>query len=37
MQLPEIILWKIWTYAGPKAFFLDRSLLNIIKKKRHYL
>ncbi len=34
MQLPEIILWEIWTYAGPKAYFLDKSLLYIIHNKR---
>jgi len=35
MKLPEDILWKIWTFTGPKAYFLDKSLINIIKFKRN--
>jgi hypothetical protein len=34
MQLPEYILWKIWTYAGPKSYFLDKGLITIIDEKR---
>ncbi len=34
MKLPEDILWKIWTFTGPKAYFLDKSLINIIKIKK---
>ena len=34
MELPANTLWKIWTYAGPKAYFLDKELINIINKKR---
>ena len=34
MRLPEEILWKIWTYAGPKSYFLDKELFPIIDNKR---
>ena len=34
MKLPEIILWKIWTYTGPKSYFLDKELISIIDNKR---
>ena len=34
MRLPEEILWKIWTYAGPKSYFLDKGLISIIDNKR---
>ena len=34
MQLPEDILWEIWTYAGPKSYFLDKGLLSIISNKK---
>jgi len=34
MRLPEDILWKIWTYAGPKSYFLDKELISIIDNKR---
>ncbi len=34
MKLPEDILWKIWTYSGPKSYFIDKSLINIIQQKR---
>ena len=34
MRLPEYILWKIWTYAGPKSYFLDKGLISIINVKK---
>ena len=34
MNLPEDILWKIWTFAGPKTYFMDKSLINIINIKK---
>lgn len=34
MRLPEDILWKIWTYAGPKSYFLDKELISIIDAKK---
>ena len=34
MNLPEDILWKIWTFAGPNAYFLDKSLILNIKQKK---
>lgn len=34
MNLTPLVLWKIWKYAGPKALFLDKTLLKIIKNKR---
>ncbi len=34
MRLPEDILWKIWTYTGPKSYFLDKELISIIDNKR---
>jgi hypothetical protein len=34
MRLPEDILWKIWTYAGHKSYFLDKELISIIGAKK---
>ena len=34
MRLPEDILWNIWTYAGPKSYFLDKQLIYIIDAKK---
>ena len=34
MNLPEDILWKIWTFAGPNAYFLDKSLILNFKQKK---
>ena len=34
MNLPEEVLWIIWTYAGPKAYFMDTELFTIIQQKR---
>jgi hypothetical protein len=34
MRLPEDILWNIWTYAGPKSYFLDKELISIIDAKK---
>jgi len=34
MRLPEVLLWKIWTYVGPSAYFLDKALIPIIQEKR---
>ena len=34
MLLPDIILWKIWTYIGPRSYFIDKHLLTIIEKKK---
>ena len=35
MNLSNDILWKIWTYAGPKSYYLNKSLILLIKKKRN--
>lgn len=34
MKLPSFILWKIWTYSGPKSYFLDKILISITEHKR---
>ena len=34
MNLPEDILWKIWTFAGPNTYFLDKLLIPFIKQKK---
>jgi hypothetical protein len=34
MKLPSYILWKIWTFIGPKAYFLDKHVISIITHKR---
>ena len=26
MKLPEDILWNIWTFAGPKTYFIDNNI-----------
>lgn len=34
MYFCDNILWNIWTFAGPKSYFLDKLLIKLVEEKR---